>query len=145
MTPLFRWPLLLSIIDIRIRESPFTLCRFATTKQTKRTKQMRVKREATMAWHTLISGLGLIAWARGHATASEERTEERAQAAEGLLLHWQQQVSACATTVVSMSQMGYHGRRTKHRRIFWRLKIAGYRCGRPRVPRWAPLEPFALS
>lgn len=88
---------------------------FATTEQTKRTKEMRIKEETTIAWHALISGLGLIAWARGHATASGERTEGRAGAqgaAEGLPLH--QQVSGRATTVISMSRIGYHGyRRTK--------------------------------
>lgn len=40
------------------------------------------------------------------------------QAAEGLLLHRQQQVSARATTVVSMPRVGYHGGRKRHRRIF---------------------------
>lgn len=67
-----------------------------------------------MAWHALISGprsnrVGLRARNR------EQRKDGRAgaQAAERLLLHRQQQVSARATTVVSMSRMGDHGRQTK--------------------------------
>lgn len=107
---------------------------------------MRVKREASMAWHTLISGLGLIAWARGHATASGETTEERvrAQAAEGLLLHRQQQVSACATTVVSMSRMGYHdGRNIDVYFDDWKSPAIG--SGAPGYPDGLHWEPFAFS
>lgn len=75
------------------------------------------KEETTIAWHALISSQCLIAVARG-ARNSERRKNGKEKVEKnggkgdnrGGGLHRQQQVSARATTVISMSRIGCYDR-----------------------------------
>lgn len=101
---------------------------------------MRVKKETTIGVARSNLGSNRVGPRARNGEWKGERTERRAQTAEGLLLHRQQQVSARATT----GRIDVSNRIPRHRRIFWRLKIAGYRYGRPRVFRRATGAPRAL-